>query len=404
MAAFNRGQFSRAAELLSAVADGHGLQAHLARFYAAQAWFRLGLAALREGRFREATDHLRASSRLLPGGVGLSRYLVACWVGQGQYDQAAAELEGQVDRNHDEIGVRIRLALTYWKDGRGDRAVQCLEEGLRSNPNSDLLHYHLGTILAARDDFARACVSLERAVEIEPTFAEAHLRLGWCHAAMDRHGMALAHVEEAYRLRPTDVNVAMQLSMAAAAAAQEGLAPKLRLEIPVAELSHSDAAVEQLSQIVAHDPEFAEAFLSLPSADVDGEVFALLAATLERAIQRHPRYADLHHYCSRVYERLGLRQAAMAASERAIEINPRYISAMAQMGKLFESTDRRREAIDRLEAALQAGADDADVHYVLGNLYRAEGRLDRARTAYERALHLRDDFGEARRALATLAA
>lgn len=404
MAAFNRGQLDRAAELLTAAATGSGLQEHLARFYAAQAWFAQGVEALKQGRYGEATEHLRSSAELGAAGVVLSRYLVACYVGQGQYAQAAAELEGLLGRDDDEVGVRVRLALSHWRAGRSDRAIQGLEEGVRAHPDDGVLHYHLGTMLAANEDMSGACDALSRAVELVPNWADAHLRLGWCHAAMRQYGRALAHVERAFSLRPTDANIAMQLSLAMQAAEHQQAGSHLHLHLPVASLSRDDAAIGQLTDVVARDPEFVEAFLSLPYADVDQEVFTLLAATLERAIQQHPRYADLYHYCSRVYERLGLRDAAMAASARAVEINPRYISAMVQMGHLFESTDRRQEAIGRLEAALTAGADDANIHYVLGNLYRAEGRVDLARTAYERALCLNAHLSEAREALETLAA
>jgi len=404
MAAFNRGQFARAAELLARAGGGNGLKQQLARFYAAQARFRLGIEALTTGHYPEATGHFQASARFAPGVVALSRYLVVCYVGQGQYTEAATVLETLLERDDDEVGVRVRLALMYWKKGQGDRAIGCRADGLRSDPNAFALHYHLGTMQAATEAFDRARASFARAVEIEPTCAEAHLRLAWCHAAGGEYDLALTHIQEAHSLRPTDADIAMQLSLAASAAADQGRTPNLRLEMPVADLSRDDAAVAQLADIVARDPEFVDAFLSLPGSEVDREVSTLLAATLERAIQVHPRYADLHLFCSRIYERLGLHDAARAASERAVEINPRYISAMVQMGRLFESTDRRGEAIERLEEALRMGADEANVHYVLGNLYRAEGQVDRARTSYERALHLNDGFGEARRALETLAA
>jgi len=404
MAAFNQGDLARAAEVFERIVDGRGLHRHLARFYAGQVRFRLGQEALRDGRYEEAVDHFRRALQTGTEGIAASRYLVACYAAMGRYGQAASELEGLLGRDDDRCGVRLRLALARWKNGQVDLAVQCLEQGIRAQPHQAALHHQLGVFLAARDEYARAAEAFERAVALEPNRVDAHLGLGWCYAALGRYDRALACLRKTQALRPTDAEIARQLHLAVAAAAQWRQGSEPQALPPVAGSSPDDIRVAQLAEMIAQDPDFVEAFLALPEADVDRTLLELLAAGIDRAIRAHPNYADLHLYGSRVYERLGLTDAAMVASQKAIEINPRYLSAMVQMARLFEATDRRQEAIDRLEAALRTGAEDADIHYVLGNLYRADGQVDRARSSYERALHLNAGLSAAREALETLAA
>ncbi len=404
MAAFNRGDFMTAAERLESVTRGPDLRRKLARFYAAQARYRHGVDLLNRGDYHRATEQLEASAALVPGPLSLSRYLVACYVGQGDYARAAETLEDLSGRDPDDVGVSVRLALAHWKSYRADKALEVLERAVNRHPGEPTLHRLRGTILAAMDRYDQARDDFEVAVEAHPNSVESRQRLAWCCAALGDHTAALGHLHRAATLRPSDPLLVKQLALAAQAVSEQGGRADLSVDLPVASLSRDDASIEQLSELVAGDPDFVEAFLALPPADVEHEVLTLLAVTLERAVQRHPSYPDLHYHGSRVYERLGLREAALAASKRAIEINPRYVHAMVHMGRLFESTDRRAEAIERLEAALEAGAADPNVYYVLGNLHRAEGHLDRARRSYEQALDLDAGFGDARRALETLAA
>ncbi len=405
MAAFQRRQYAEASERLAAAMDGESIQSHLARFYAARALFHMGVQALNHGDYDRAATLFHRSAEVGPGAAPLPRYLVACYVGQGRFEKAADQLETMRKTDPDPVGVYVRLALAHWRNGRGDRAIAALHEGIDREPGAWALPYHLGTILAALERFDEAVAAFEKAIALFPECVEAHLRLGWCHAASGRHDAALGAIRRAHGLRPRDPQLAMELSLASKAAARGSTSTPLpRLEIPTADVSEDDAAVAELAEIITRDSDFVEAFLSLPGGEVDHEAFELLAATLERAIQMHPRYPDLHHHCSRVYERLGHHDAARAACERAVEINPRYISAMVHMGTLFASTDRRGEAIDRLEAARAAGAEDARLHCALGNLYRAEGYMERARSAYEEALRLDAEMGEARQGLEALAA
>jgi tetratricopeptide (TPR) repeat protein len=404
MAAFNQGRFEEAARALSPAAGRGSVRGSLAGFYAGQSEFLMGLDAVSKREYAAAAEHLEAALGYGVGGLAASRHLAACHVALERYQDAAVVLEGLLGRDNDRAGVRLRLAQVHWQNGQEDLAMQCLEQGIEAQPDQAALHYELGTFRAAGGDYLGAAEAFSTAVRIDPDLVEGHVRLAWCHAALNRHDLAMESLRRACRLSPTDRHLSAQLALAGQAAAEGKAGIGRSLAYPVAALSLKDADLAQLAQRVADDPEFVEAFLLLPEPGVDAAVLELLAAALERAIQWHPAYADLHHYCSRVYERMGRSEEARAASERAVEINPRYIDAIVQMGRLFAATDRRREAIDRLEGVLQSGAEGADIHCVLGHLYRADGQVDRARVAYTRALDMNSGLQEARQALEALAA
>src|SRR5262249_11993297 len=154
------------------------------------------------------------------------------------------------------------------------------------------------------------------AIDCDPAHAGAQQNLGLTYAATGEWACAVRHLRTAHRLRPRDAYVALQLGHALRAAAAEAVA--IDGDIAVGgELSLDARAVEGLGRTILADPEFVEAFLALPTSGVDRELFATLGATLEWALERQPEFADLHFHCSRVYQRLGQSEAAIAAANRA---------------------------------------------------------------------------------------
>jgi len=412
MSAYNAARYPEAIEHLQQLAaDGQSATAILARFYLGQAHYRLAVALFEQHRFGEATNYFRTAAEINPVGGGFARYLAACYVGTGRFDLAGRELEGLLRQNPDDAGVRIRLALTQYKQGNPLEATTTLREGLRRRPDHAELHYQLGVMLAAADELAEAEQLFHKTIALEPTHAGAYERLAQCCSLNNRHERALRYLEKAHHLEPGDTRVAMQLnllaqSLTAAESVQAG-AGRPMVEWHLDQHQHAasrldQAAIDRLGEVILKEPDFVEAFLSLPTSKVDGEIFSALAATLEQALSKHPEYADLHYHCGAVYRRLGRSDEAIAHAERAVQINAKYIKALVLLAELYGQTDRWHDGVERLEQAVRAGADYPDLHYLIGSLYESGQRLDRARAAYRRAIEANGDYQAARKALALL--
>jgi len=145
------------------------------------------------------------------------------------------------------------------------------------------------------------------------------------------------------------------------------------------------------------------ALLKAGLTGLDEGLFSLVAGILERALGRHPEYADLHYHCARVYERLGRDGAAIDAAQKAVSLNPNYVQALIQLGRLYAAEDETLEARDRLCQAIACGGDYPDVHYLIGEMYRRDGNRPSAADAYRRALEINRNFDRARIALADVA-
>lgn len=402
--AYSAGDYEQAIRRLTPVAAGQSNgTASTARYYLAQAHMRLAMRHFESRRFPDATRHFQAAARLNPTGADYARFLADCYAAAGDFELAGRELAGALDAEPDDAAIRIKLALALWQQGNPTEAQAVLREGVRRQPLHAELHYQLGILYAAEDNLIEAERLFERTLRLDPSHAGAYERLAQCYALVSRFERALSYLQRAHRIDPSNPRIALQLNLLAQSMMGSDQHIQVEWRRP-ASPRRDPAGIERLGEAILREPEFVEAFLSLPETDVDAEVFSTLAAVLERTLQKKPEYADLHYHCGAVYRRLGWHDAAVRHAERAVELNGRYINALILLADLYGRTDRWRDGVGRLEQAIQAGADYPDVHYLMGRLFQTGGELDRARRAYARALELNGNYKAAKEALTALAA
>lgn len=404
MAAYNAEDYAGAIERLTPVAaENESRAVHLlGRFYCGQAHYQLALQMFKQTRFQEAAAHFEAAARLNPAGGSVERFLAACYLKTGRYELASPQFQQVLRQSPDDHGARIRLALLQWKQGFARQAMSTLTDGLSRHPTDAELGYQMGVLLAAQDQVGAAAECFEQVIQHDPHHAGAYERLAQCHAVLGRHERVQACLEKAIELDPDNKLLRLQLNVLRQ---DFGTAPK---PATAARATHpqrvfDQSAIEKLGELVACEPEFIEAFLSLPASEVDQEVFSALAATLEYALAGHPQFADLHYHCGAVYRRLGRSSKAIQHAERAVQLNPRYVNALILLARLYAQTERYTDGVERIEQAIQAGGDYADAHYLLGRLLIKTGHATRARDAFRRALALNQNFRAARQALDSLA-
>lgn len=383
----------------------------LKRYHEGRQHLRRGICLLNAGQYDQAALEFAAADQADPPPPGercgppLADLLAACYVGQGQFDLAGQKMEQLARDDPSHVTGRIRRALLLWQGGHPLEAIERLRESLRDNPDSAELHFQLGTLLAARDEYEEAELRFTQAVTIDKSHTDALVALAQCCAVDQRVTEARQYLERAQRRRPHDARIGLLLAQAAKSLADQGCTVSIRADMPEVHPAGDDEAIEQLSRMVQAEPEFIDAFLTLPSQeDLDTEVYAVLAEALNRALEHRPQEPALHCAQGWVLNELGRPQEAIAATERAVDLDPRFIRALIQLARLYQKTDRDKDAVTRLEEVLRLGGEYADVYYLLGNLYRRNGQIRRARWAYVSALKINDRYEAARTALRTLAA
>lgn len=401
LTAFEAGDYEAAISLLSQIDDGCSLSNTLAKFYLGQAHLKFGVEHLNAGRHAVAIQHFTIARQLNPEAAGLSRYLAACYAAQRNFGLAANELESTPDTEIDEGTQSIRIAHAQARDGRSQEAAETLVKALDAQPFRNDIRIQLGLLYAATEEYLDAVCVFQEAVEQAPLDADARKYFGLALAASEDHAEAAEQLAIAHRLRPNDAYLGMLL--ASALDASKTTCVKLRIDPATDTLAPTDeCSIDALSELVASEPDFIEAFLNLPRTGMDEGLFSLMAGVLERALSRNPEYADLHYHCARVYERLGREDDAIDAARKAVSLNPRYVQALIQLGRLYAEQDETLEARERLSEAILFGGDYPDVHYLVGEMYRRDGDRLSAADAYRRALEINKNYDRARIALAEM--
>jgi len=372
--------------------------------YQAADQVRRGVCLLNAGRYDEAAAAFSTAEQLGSTDRSLPSYIAGCLVGLGQADEAASQWARMIEDAPSDSVTRIRHAQALWASGKAGMAIESLRRAVGDDPECAELHFQLGTMLAATEKFEEAELRFTQALTIDREQAEALINLALCCGARGAANEAVTYLQRAQARRPHDARIGLLLAEAAKAMQQQGLAVRVRANVAEVEVCEDRRGIDELSRLIEADPDFVDAFLSIPAGEVDERVFALLLSTLEIALERQPEHAELHFHCGRVLDRLGRRDDAIGANERAVEIDPTFTRALIELGKLYRDTDRTEDATTRFEQAIVAGAEYADVYYLLGNLYRDQGQVGRARSAYRRALAINHRYEAAQQALAALSA
>lgn len=400
---YRRGEYSQAVAELQPLQARKDMVGRIAKLYRGLSHRAMGVAALREGRFDSAEGHIREAMRDIGRHADLCSFLAALCAQTGRYEHCAAEMQRAAELKRDEPALLRRAAQAQWHAGRRTDALLTLLQAVRRFPDAAELHLQLGMFQAAEERYDDARRSLAAAAEIDCTSAEVHHMLGLAAAAGGDRRQAFASLQRAFELRPSDLMLAYQLALAARALAADGgncAFVRLPEDLPAPEASR----IRQIARYVIAEPDYVEAFLSLPPSGVDGELFALLCDIIRMALAEHPDYADMHWLCSRVLERLGNLSQAVAHAEKAVAVNPRYVQGLAQLGRLYAHAGRTLEAVAALERAIANGGDWADLHCLAGELLGQADRLPESRRHLERALQLNSEYTRAAEALAAFAA
>ena len=398
---YRSGQYAQAIAKLGELRDAKGAVGQMARFYEGMSHRALGLAAMGQGHYDQAETHLKRAAELIGSDANLSVYLARLYARTNQPAACGRELEKAVTAEPAPESFR-QLARAQWLAGRRDDAQMTLHAALRRFPSDGGLLIQLGQFHSAAGRFAEAQWAFRRAVADDCDNADAHYYLALVYAAQHNVAASVRAFQRAFGLRPNDLLIGYQLAVAAKAARANGVRVVLRL--PEDQSDESVSEIDHLARSVAEEPAFLDGMLSLPPSATDGDLFGLLLGVVKTALEVHPDYADLHYYCSLLFERLDRIDEAGRQVRLALEINPSYVRALLHSAALCETQGAVTEAIDLLQRAVASGADYADVHFRLAKLLLQAGATGNAEDHLKRALDKNDRYDLARQELDRLAA
>jgi predicted Zn-dependent protease len=372
----------RAAERAAARDELGEAQEHLAaclraRPRSAPLHFQMARAARRAGRFDVAAEHLEACERL--GGVTRETALEWAMLKADRGDLAGTEalLLGQAERGSPEAPLILEaLAQGYIHTYRLGNARQCLDRMLEREPGQVHALVMRGSLRQATGDEPGAEADYRRAVEAQPDHALARCRLGELLLRTSRAAEALRQFESV-RPRPGGDQPAVLL----------GLARCHR------ELGATDAARQELDELLARQPGHADALLERGKLALASESPAEAEGWLRRAVAAAPFSAQANFALAQCLHRQGKEEARKyeeahdrIVSDRKLleEVkvlvgkSPSDPAPRVEAGRICLRSGKEREGLRWLLSALQQSPRDGPAHAALADYYERAGQRDLA--------------------------
>ncbi len=157
----------------------------------------------------------------------------------------------------------------------------------------------------------------------------------------------------------------------------------------------SAAALEALKAAASAVPNDAFYQRHLGLAHLRLGRYAEATASLERALELEPHYADVYRDMAAVFEAQEMKPAAIAWLERGTRKVPGYEPLFRDLVDLQLLQDRPDEALSILEAAVLRWPDALWAHYRLAHLYHRLELFEKARAALATVLEIEPGIAKA---------
>jgi tetratricopeptide (TPR) repeat protein len=313
----------------------------------------------------------------------LYRKLIEIEAGFASYSALAAFLAGEGERDEEaeaayrqaiELAEEERRATAYsllanffYSRERFDEAEAVLLEGIEAESQNLELIYGLARFYHARGETAKADAMIAEATKADPDDPQPYLLLS------------------AYRGRQGDLEGALEAAEAALAASPDDLRAKLRKAELLVDLGYrgdDDSRVAEgraiVDAVLAGDeanPEalFVEAKIDLAERELDAA-----AASLRRALEARPEWAQAHFLLGSTLLLQGDRTAARAEVSRALELDAELLEAQRILARIHASLGDNALAVESGRRVLRRDPDDAATRILVAQSLLRLGKVDEA--------------------------
>ena len=156
-------------------------------------------------------------------------------------------------------------------------------------------------------------------------------------------------------------------------------------------------------QILAAQPDFADAYFLLAMIAAEHDNFAKALEVLDRAIGFDAGRAEYHAQRGRCLVALRRPREAFESAARAFEIGPEDALTLDTIGVVMTRTGAHAEALEPFRRAVALDSGKAAYRYNLGASLQFVGRFDEAEAAYRGVLSINPEMHRAWTALAQVA-
>jgi tetratricopeptide (TPR) repeat protein len=190
------------------------------RNVAASALVQTARLALRRGQRQKAIESCERALEFSPEHPEALAVLANVHLAGGNQGRAIVLYERILARHPDLLTVRLNLARAFLRQDRLDDAERVLREAPRGGAESILVLNNLGTIAAGREDYEVAVETFRRAIDRQPDYVDARVNLALSLLKLNEVDAAVAELTEILAIDPNDRRA--RQSLAAITRARKG--------------------------------------------------------------------------------------------------------------------------------------------------------------------------------------
>ena len=221
---------------------------------------------------------------------------------------------------------------------------------MKLNPKAGLIHFHLGRVFHACEEYDDAVRSFQRAINRLPSFVSAHVKLADVLLEAGAFNAAVVSYRKAIELAPERASVYVDLATA----------------------------------------------LRKCNNDIAAETCYI------RALEINPKLVSALNNYGNLLRKHGKHQKARELMLSAVQLSPKNPVFRNGLGLAYEKLQRFSDALKCYEEAIELNPEYAKAHYNLGGLLQETGRFDRAEQCYLKSIECEPEYAESRFRLATL--
>ncbi|MFH1984388.1 MAG: tetratricopeptide repeat protein [Pseudomonadota bacterium] len=291
------------------------------------------------------------------------------------------------------------LAMVYIRSGDSEKATAYLSKAIETDPAAAAPYNNLGQLHVERGDIPLGIQNLQKALAIDPRYAVAHYNMGKALDLLGRKEDARRHYETALDISPNlaeaRVNLAHLLmedgdlaaarrQFAAAIEEDDGLLPAYeglgKLQASTGDLTAAAATFRRVLDMDADNyTALVNLGLALSKQDPSSEE---AIDWFRKAIRQNPEGAEAYLHLGTAEARRGNHDQAMAHYEKSIALNPDYYEARIRIGIAQAMAGDLDRATAQFQKAVEIQPEGAEARLNLIKAYLVSGNPSAAAEAY----------------------
>ena len=239
----------------------------------------------------------------------------------------------RVQRDPDNIEMRILLSQAYYEDGKYFEAEKHLKRALELEPEYAEAHCNLAIVLQAQARRRDARKHFEVALGIDSTLVEAMEGLGTLLCAMEKQGLGIQYLEKVLAFEPQRIGARFNVAVAYHKVGDFRMA-----------ISHLERLMKEPVQYPGSEKALSQAYFSRGLTLLQAKQPQEAIGVFTRALDYYIDDGDVHFAIGIAHLKLEHLRDAELAFASAVELNDRHVPALHNLATIFERTDRPEKA------------------------------------------------------------